>query len=205
MIRNCPKHGYYRGEQCACGEAGHLVLDDEKTEKLGRFVSGALRHFADDLGLAMNQRGWVDLNILCDVMKTRYKWATKEKLLAIIESDERGRYEVQGTKIRARYGHSVAVNMDLPDNDLSVLYYGASPEESDMIIESGVKPVRQRYVHLSTSKEKAIEVATIHTDKPVLFVVDAKAAQDSGIKMMKANENIVLSEQIPPEFLKKET
>ncbi len=202
MIRKCQNHGYFRGEACACGEAGTLVLNDEQVERLGRFISGALRHFPDDLGLAMNQHGWVDVDVLCDAMKTRYKWSNKEKLFSIIESDEKGRYEVKGNKIRARYGHSVDVDLDFPDNTLPELYYGASREEVDILLEKGIKPIRQRYVHLSTTVEKANEVASIHTEDPVLLAINAEEAQKEGVRLLSATENIVLSEEIPAQYLK---
>jgi len=202
MIRKCPAHGVFRGTECKCGETGSLILDDEQTERLGRFISGALRHFPDDLGLAMNQHGWVDLDVLCDAMRTRYKWANKEKLLSIIESDEKKRYEIQGRKIRARYGHSVDVDLDYTENALPELYYGASREEVDILLEKGIRPLKQRYVHLSTSTEKALEVAKIHTDDPILILIDAAEAQKNGVTMLSATENIVLSEEIPPQYLK---
>lgn len=201
MIKKCPVHGFIRGEACTCGEPGALMLTDEQTERLGRFISGALRHFPDDLGLAMDQHGWVDVGVLCDTMKTRYKWANKEKLFSIIESDEKGRYEIKANKIRARYGHSVDVDLDYPENTLPELYYGASREEVDILLEKGIKPMKQRYVHLSTSPEKAIEVAKIHTEDPVLIIVNAGDAQNDGVSMLSATENIVLSEKIPPEYL----
>lgn len=178
------------------------MLNDEQTERLGRFVSGALRHFPDDLGLAMNQHGWVDVDVLVDAMRTRYKWSNKEKLFSIIESDEKGRYEVKGNKIRARYGHSVDVDLDYDENTLPELYYGASREEVDILLEKGIKPIKQRYVHLSTSVEKAREVAKIHTDDPVLLVINAGEAQDDGVTMLSATENIVLAEEIPAQYLR---
>ena len=177
------------------------MLNDEQTERLGRFISGALRHFPDDIGLAINQQGWVDVDLLCDAMMVRYRWASKEKLFAMIESDEKGRYQVYGKKIRARYGHSVDIDLDYPDNTLPEIYYGASREEVDILLEKGIRPIRQRYVHLSTSSEKAMQVANIHTDDPVLIVVNAEEAQNDGIDMLDATEHIVLSEEIPPEYL----
>ncbi len=201
MIKKCPTHGVFRGTECNCKEPGILILDDEQTERLGRFISGALRHFPDDLGLAMNQHGWVDLDVLCDAMRTRYKWANKDKLFSMIESDEKGRYEIQGRKIRARYGHSVDVDLDYPENTLPELYYGASREEVDILLEKGIKPVKQRYVHLSTSIEKALEVARIHTDDPVLLKVNAQEARNDGVIILSANDNIVLSDEIPPQYL----
>jgi len=202
MIRKCQNHGFFRGEACSCGEAGTIMLNDEQTERLGRFISGALRHFPDDLGLAMNQHGWVDVDVLCDAMRTRYKWANKEKLFSIIESDEKGRYEVKGNKIRARYGHSVDIDLDYPDNTLPELYYGASREEVDILLEKGIRPIKQRYVHLSTSVEKAREVASIHTDDPVLLVINAEEARNDGVTLLAATENIVLAEEIPAKYLK---
>ncbi|MCZ7392828.1 MAG: RNA 2'-phosphotransferase [Candidatus Methanoperedens sp.] len=202
MIKKCLNHGFFRGETCACGESGSLILNDEQTERLGRFISGALRHFPDDLGLAMNQHGWVDVDVLCDAMRTRYKWANKEKLFSIIESDEKGRYEVKGNKIRARYGHSVDVDLDYPENTLPELYYGASREEVDILLEKGIKPIKQRYVHLSTSVDKAREVASIHTEDPVLLAINAEEAQKDGVSLLSATENIVLAEEIPAKYLR---
>jgi putative RNA 2'-phosphotransferase len=201
MIKNCPKHGFFRSDTCACGDAGILILNDEQTERLGRFISGALRHFPDDLGLAMNQHGWVDLDFLVDAMRTRYKWSNKEKLFSIIESDEKGRYEIKGNKIRARYGHSVDVDLDYEENTLPEIYYGASREEVDILLEKGIRPVKQRYVHLSTSADKAREVAKIHTEDPVLLVVNAQEAQDDGVAILSATKNIVLADEIPPQYL----
>lgn len=202
MIKKCQNHGFFRGESCACGEAGTLMLNDEQTERLGRFISGALRHFPDDLGLAMNQHGWVGVDLLVDAMMTRYKWSNKEKLFSIIESDEKGRYEVKGNKIRARYGHSVDVDLDYDENIIPELYYGASREEVDILLEKGIKPLKQRYVHLSTSTEKAIEVAKIHTEDPVLLVINADLAQKEGVTMLYATENIILAEEIPAQYLR---
>lgn len=201
MIRNCALHGVFRGTECNCGEAGILILDDEQTERLGRFISGALRHFPDDLGLAMNQHGWVDVDVLCDAMRTRYKWSNKDKLFSMIESDEKGRYEINGRKIRARYGHSVDVDLDYPETELPELYYGASREEVDILLEKGIRPIKQRYVHLSTSIEKALEVAKIHTDDPVLIRINAEEARNDGVKLLTANDNIVLSDEILPQYL----
>jgi putative RNA 2'-phosphotransferase len=201
MIKKCQNHGFFRGETCACGEAGTLMLNDEQTERLGRFISGALRHFPDDLGLAMNQHGWVDVDVLVDAMRTRYKWSNRDKLFSMIESDEKGRYEIKGNKIRARYGHSVDVDLDYDENTLPELYYGASREEVDILLEKGIRPVKQRYVHLSTSVDKAREVAKIHTEDPVLLVINAEEAHNDGVMMLSATENIVLADEIPPEYL----
>ena len=205
MIRKCIQHGYFRGDGCPeCGDEGCYVLDDDREERLGRFVSGALRHFPEDIGLEMDLQGWVDMDVLCDIMKKRYKWGTMERLVSLVESDLKGRYQIDGSFIRARYGHSVDVDLisDYPENELPYLYYGVSQEEADMLLENGITPVRQCYVHLSTSLEKAMHAASIHTENPVIFEVDAASAQDDGIDIVTVNEDIVLAKSIPSEYIR---
>lgn len=202
MIRRCTEHGYFRGGSCLqCKDPGRYLLDDGKEEKLGRFVSGTLRHFPASVGVEMDKCGWVNLNTFCEVMKKRYNWMRKEYLYALVESDEKGRYEVHDSKIRARYGHSVNIDLDYPESNFSYLYYGASPEEVDVLLENGIFPIKQRYIHLSTSYEKAAEVALIHTENPVIIQIDALRAQEEGISLKLATDYIVLAEKISPEYL----
>jgi putative RNA 2'-phosphotransferase len=202
MIKRCSQHGLFRGERCECGSAGQLLLDEAKTEQLGRLVAGALRHFPDDLGLAMDSNGWVDLSVLGDVVKSRHRWANENLVIALVQSDPKMRYEIDdNNKVRARYGHSVKVDLDHPENKLPKLYYGASEEEADRILEIGLKSASQRYVHLSTTPEKAWHVATFRTGNPRVIQADAASAQAAGVKMMTVNEDIVISDMIPPEYL----
>jgi putative RNA 2'-phosphotransferase len=201
MIRRCPQHGFFRGEHCECGSAGQLLLDETKTEQLGRLVAGCLRHFPGDLGLVMDGQGWVDLTSLGQVVASRHLWAGKELVIALVQSDSKQRYEIAGDRVRARYGHSMDVELDHPENELPRLYYGASEEEADRILEIGIKPASQKYVHLSTTAEKAWHVATFRTGNPRVIQAEAAAAQQAGVKMMTVNDDIVISDMIPARFL----
>lgn len=149
----------------------------------------------------MDRFGWVNINAFCDIMRKRYSWMRKEYLYALVESDEKGRYEIRNSRIRARYGHSVNIDLDYRESDSQYLYYGASPEEVDVLLENGIFPIKQRYVHLSTSYEKAVEVALIHTESPVILQIDAFKAQGDGISLKLATDDIVLAEKIPSEYL----
>jgi putative RNA 2'-phosphotransferase len=149
----------------------------------------------------MDPRGWVDLVALSDVINKRHRWADRNMLAALVESDPKKRYEITNDKIRARYGHSVNVDLDHPENTLPSLYYGANEEEADRILEVGLKSVSQRYVHLSTTPEKAWQVGTFRTGNPKVIQIDSAAAKENGIRMMTVNDDIVLSEPIPSIFL----
>jgi putative RNA 2'-phosphotransferase len=202
MIRRCQEHGYFRGEYCPeCDEKGRFLLDDEREQRLGRFVSGALRHFPDDLGLEMDLQGWVDLDKFCAIMKQRYTWTSEDRLIGLVESDVKNRYEIDGRYIRARYGHSVDVDLDYPIFEDKFLYYGVSQEEVEMLLEQGISPLRQTYVHLSTSRQRAIEAASVHTDNPVVLQVNAIEASETGVVFICANDDITLTEYVPAEFI----
>jgi putative RNA 2'-phosphotransferase len=56
-------------------------------------------------------------------------------------------------------------------------------------------------VHLSTTPEKAWQVATFRTGNPRVIQAKADACQEAGVKMMTVNKDIVISEMIPSRFL----
>ncbi len=204
-LRICPTHGFYRGDTCECGYKGEIILRKEKVEKLGRFISGVLRHFPDKFGLDMDKNGWVDFEKLVKIVGRKYRWANRWVVKALIYSDKKGRYELNGDKIRARYGHSVDVVLsDMPEAEEDLLYYGTSEEESIRLLELGIKPVKQSYVHLSTTIEKSEEVARLRTDEPIILEIDARKAREDGIRLIKVNENIVLAKEIPPQYILRE-
>lgn len=200
-IKQCQKHGFFRGEQCHCGNPGRFILSGFKAEKLGRIISGALRHFPKELGLHIEEHGWIDINELEKAIVQKYPWARRYHIEAMIETDEKGRYEISDDKVRARYGHSIQVNLDYPEADCDMLFYGTSEEEADRILEIGLKPVSQHYVHLSKSIEEAVKVACIRTEHPVIISVDAIKAKEHGIKIIDAGP-VCLSGPIPPEFIR---
>lgn len=203
-IRVCPAHGFYRGKKCECGYEGKLSIDKNRVDRLGRFISGILRHFPQKFDLKIDENGWADLDPLVEKASSRYNWVDRQSIEAIVASDKKNRYEISNGKIRARYGHSIKVELfDYPTADEQKLYYGTSDEEAQRILEIGIKPVNQTFVHLSTTIEKSERVARLRTDNPVIIEIDAEGAKKAGAKFLKANEFIVLSKEIPPEFVRK--
>ncbi|MCD1296129.1 RNA 2'-phosphotransferase [Methanocella sp. CWC-04] len=200
-LKKCPQHGYFRGQECSCGNIGTFVLSGYKAEKLGKIISGALRHFPGELGLKMDSNGWVELDELEKIIQNKYSWASIDHIDAMFSTDEKGRYERKGNKVRARYGHSINIDLDYPEVDSEMLFYGTSEEEADRILEIGLKPVNQHYVHLSKTIEEAVKVACIRTEHPVIISLDAKKARENGIKILDAGP-VCLAGPIPPEYIR---
>jgi putative RNA 2'-phosphotransferase len=208
MLRECQEHGYFRGETCPiCGEEGRFLMNDQELEQIGRTMAGALRHFPEKFGLTMDEQGFVSLREFVEALKKqreRYHWLRPHHIIAIIETDPKGRYQVSNDLIRATYGHSIPLNLKLPtDNIPDKLYYPTTPEEADILLETGLHPSDRKMVHLSKTYQDAVNAGKVRVENPIILEIDAQAAIDNGIEIGQAGRTVYLTTEIPPQFLKR--
>ncbi|MFO7991466.1 MAG: RNA 2'-phosphotransferase [Thermoplasmata archaeon] len=208
MIRECEEHGYYRDENCPeCGERGKFIMSDEEIKNLGKTTAGILRHFPDKYGLDVDDRAWVDLEHYVKALRNRQKrfhWLRRYHMEALVATDEKNRYQIEDGYIRATYGHSIDVDLDLPTEDIpDSLYLPTTEKEAELLLEGGVKPSDRIYVHLSGTYESAVGAGVVRTEKPVILKVDAKEAIEEGHAIMKAGKEVYITKEIQPEYLSK--
>jgi len=208
MLGKCDEHGYYRGETCpVCDKKGKFLMDDRELNALSRIMAGALRHFPDKLGLMMDGKGWVDISSFIESLGTSrsgFDWLRNYHIEALVATDERGRYQIDGGMIRAKYGHTVDVNLDdLPLADIDEFYYPVTEEEADMIIEGGLHPTDRKKVHLSSSIEKAIEAGKVRTEEPLILRIDGKKATKGGVKIYHAGKDVYVTDSIDAKYISK--
>ena len=206
MLRECGEHGYFRGEQCpVCGEQGKFLMNDQELEQIGRTMAGVLRHFPEKFGLEMDDQGFVDIRAFVNAMKgqsRRNHWIRPHHVIAIIETDPKGRYQVSNNLIRATYGHSIELNLRLPtDNIPEKLYYPTTQEEADIVLETGLKPSDRKMVHLSKTYQDAVNAGKVRTEQPIILEIDAQSAIESGIVIQQAGRTVFLAPEMPAEFL----
>jgi putative RNA 2'-phosphotransferase len=206
MLRECTEHGYFRGERCpVCGEEGRFLMSDEELERIGRTMAGALRHFPEKFDLNMDDQGFVSLRDFINSVKRhnpRYHWLRPHHIIALIETDPKGRYQVSNDLIRATYGHSLNLDLRLPtDNIPGSLFYPATPEEADIILETGLKPSDRKLVHLSKTYADAHKAGTVRTDEPIILVIDTASLISSGIEVQRAARTVYLVKEVPAEYL----
>ena len=206
MLEECQDHGYYRGEKCpVCGEEGKFVMNDWEMRKLSGTMIGILRHFPEQFDVEIDSKGWVDLREMADVIKKRrtdFHWLREKHVKAIAETDEKGRYQVEGRKIRATYAHTIDVDLsDLPSADNDELFYPVTEEEAEIVLEQGLYPIDRNKVHLSGSVEKALEAGKIRTGNPVILRIDAAKALKDGVKILKAGKDVYIVDEIDAQYL----
>lgn len=202
-IRRCPDDGFFDGESCPiCGRSGEVVVTSDRRTQLSKFISGALRHFPGDVGIQLDAAGWVDLELLCERTEERYGWFDPDMIPAIVATDPKGRFELDGDTIRATYGHSVDVSLDSADSPVpDKLYHGTAPENVDAILAEGLRPMGRQLVHLSDSIGEARTVGQRHAATPVILRVDATGLLAEGWDVTKRGKHVFTVEQVPPPFL----
>lgn len=208
MLKECAQHGYFREDACpVCGQPGRFLMNDHELDHLGRVMTGILRHFPEKYGLEMQPHGWIPFPQLVQAIVGRhrgYHWLRPHHLVAIAESDPKGRYEVRDDRVRATYGHTVEVELDLPTEDIpDELFFPVTPEEAPIVLEVGLKPSDRKKVHLSKTAEDARAAGAVRHPDPVILEVDTRAARGDGLVIMKAARTVYLVDQVPPKFLKR--
>jgi putative RNA 2'-phosphotransferase len=104
--------------------------------------------------------------------------------------------------VRATYGHSIPLELELPTDDIPPeLFYPATPEELDIILEAGLLPSDRSMVHLSLTYDDAMNAGSVRVEDPVILVIDTNAVFEAGYEIGKAGKTVFLAKQIPPECL----
>ena len=87
------------------------------------------------------------------------------------KTDPKGRYEVRGNMMRATYGHTVEIELDLPSTDIpDSLYYPCDPEESGNLLDVGISPGDGSHVHLSASIRATMKVIVLVVEYTLMMV-----------------------------------
>lgn len=91
----------------------------------------------------------------------------------MVATNDKRRFAVEGTRIRASQGHSVEVDLGLPAaTPPSHLYHGTVASNLDAIRAEGLRPMNRHDVHLSPDRETATRVGA-RRGRPVVLGVDA--------------------------------
>jgi putative RNA 2'-phosphotransferase len=177
--------------------------DTTRRVRLSRLVALVLRHRPDEVGLSLDEGGFVSVDALSEALASQPGWdsVTVGDLVALAQTDSR-RYEVRDGRIRARYGHTVSVEQPgEPAFPPEWLYYGTAPAEAARMIQEGLRPAGRQHVHLSTTPQAALEVGRRHASDAVVVVVLARRAAEGGIEFRRANPALFLTGSLAPEFL----
>lgn len=209
MLKECQAHGYFRDEYCpVCGSEARFLLNDQEVDMLGRTMAGVLRHFPERYELAVDKNGWIDLRDFLTAIQSRnrrLRFLKPHHIIGLVETDPKGRYQFQDGRLRATYGHTFDVELDLPTENIpETLFYPTSEADWPKVQQEGLKPTGdQKMVHLSRTFEAALEAGRVRNPTPVILEVDTRAARGDGVVVMKAGKTVYLTREVAPQYIRR--
>lgn len=168
---------------------------------MSKFMSYLLRH--NPRGLQIDESGFVRLHDLLKRVKERYD-VNEAFIRDIVRARGKVRFQIVNGTIKALYGHTIDVEIVLPeDESVKILYHGTTAAAASEILKGGLRSMKRRLVHLSVTREVAREVGKRRTGNPAILVIDAEKARRDGIRFHKATDSVYLSKRIPPKYIEK--
>jgi putative RNA 2'-phosphotransferase len=169
--------------------------------RVSRFLSRHLRHKPGDIGLVLDDGGWVDVDVLLEACARHGIVLTKAELEDVVSNSDKQRFALEGNRIRANQGHTVEVDLGLAvRRPPAVLYHGTVSASLATIRAEGLKPMGRHDVHLSSDVDTATKVGS-RRGKPVVLTVQAEAMHQAGYEFRVSDNGVWLVAEVPPQFL----
>lgn len=177
-------------------------MDERRVVKVSKYLSKHLRHQPERLGLTLDAGGWVEIDTLIAATTAHGFRLTREELDHVVAVNDKKRFTVEGTRIRAGQGHSVDVDLGLPPAvPPAYLYHGTVARNLDAIRAEGLRPMNRHDVHLSADRETAERVGA-RRGRPVVLPVDATAMHRDGHVFRTSANGVWLTGAVPPRYLR---
>ncbi|MGW3985732.1 RNA 2'-phosphotransferase [Streptomyces sp. NPDC004830] len=177
-------------------------MDERRTVKVSKYLSKHLRHQPGRIGLTLDEAGWVEIDTLIAAAAAHGFRFSRDELDQVVATNDKRRFAVQGSRIRASQGHSVEVDLGLsPATPPAHLYHGTVARHLEAIRAEGLRPMNRHAVHLSPDRETATRVGA-RRGRPVVLGVDAAAMHRDGHVFQVSENGVWLTEAVPPGYLR---
>ncbi len=171
--------------------------------RVSKFLSRALRHEPERVGIVLDEHGWTDVAALLDACARKGVAITREELAEIVATSDKQRFALSedGARIRANQGHSVEVDLALaPTDPPARLYHGTTPTALDGVRATGLDKRERHHVHLSADVETARRVGG-RRGRPVVLTVRAGQMAAEGHVFYRSDNGVWLTEHVPVAYL----
>ncbi len=163
----------------------------------------ALRHDPSRFGVDLDEEGWTSFEELVIAIRfEQYDWDFLDESVIAAAIAGMDRFEVRDGKIRAVYGHSIALaKPPAVATPPAILFHGTASENVPSILQQGILRMKRMFAHFSTDYDWVVQFLS---DKPTwtIFAVDTPLAVEAGMTFRKANHHVWLADSMHPRFLK---
>lgn len=175
--------------------------------EISQFLSYALRHQPDAIGVTLDREGWTDISSLLTGAACAGKQLDLNLIQTVVARSDKNRFEISfdGLRIRAVQGHSTdQVRIEYSENiPPELLYHGTATRFLESIRKEGLLPGSRHYVHLSEDTQSATAVGRRH-GKPIVLVIAAGIMYQQEFRFYLAPNGIWLTSCVPSQFIAEE-
>jgi putative RNA 2'-phosphotransferase len=178
-------------------------MNDQRKTKISKFLSLVLRHKPDEIGIQLDEAGWVDVPVLLEAMARHGTTISREDLAEVVATSEKKRFifSEEGSRIRANQGHSVTVDLGLqPATPPEILFHGTATRFIDSIRKGGLQKMQRQHVHLCADIDTASDVGERH-GKLAMLHIRAGDMQRDGLKFFRSANGVWLTDEVPPQYI----
>ncbi|MFF4822122.1 RNA 2'-phosphotransferase [Streptomyces sp. NPDC001312] len=177
-------------------------MDERRTVKVSKYLAKHLRHQPERIGLTLDEGGWVEIDALIAAAAAHGFRFSREELDHVVATNDKRRFAVEDSRIRASQGHSIGVDLGLPTaTPPPYLYHGTVARNLEAIRSEGLRPMNRHDVHLSPDRETATRVGA-RRGRPVVLAVDAAAMHRDGHVFHVSANGVWLTQSVPPRYLR---
>ncbi|MEU6737422.1 RNA 2'-phosphotransferase [Streptomyces physcomitrii] len=177
-------------------------MNERRTVTVSKYLSLHLRHQPERIGLVLDEAGWVEIDALLAAAAAHGFRLSRAELDQVVAANDKQRFAVDGTRIRASQGHSIPVDLGLsPSVPPGPLYHGTVDHHLPAIRAEGLRPMDRHDVHLSPDRETATRVGA-RRGRPVILTVDAPAMHAAGHEFRRSANGVWLTAAVPPSYLR---
>jgi putative RNA 2'-phosphotransferase len=173
-------------------------MDSDLVKKKSKRLSWLLRHGATEVGLDMDEAGWVDVDA---VLKTLHM--SRAELETVVRENDKRRLQLENGRVRACQGHSldnIAVTREGLESswaryaDEASVWHGTSIDAVPSIAREGILAVGRTHVHLApTTTSKVGKRSAVH----VMLEVCPTRVRGAGLDLYVAPNGVILAREIP--------
>jgi putative RNA 2'-phosphotransferase len=179
-----------------------MESDDRRTVKVSKYLSKHLRHQPELIGVTLDEGGWVEIDTLLAAAAAHGFRITRDELDRVVATNDKKRFAIEGSRIRASQGHTIEVELALPEAaPPAYLYHGTVARNLDAIRAEGLRPMSRHDVHLSPDRETASQVGA-RRGRPVVLTVDAGAMHRDGHVFHVSANGVWLTKAVPSQYLR---
>lgn len=172
---------------------------------ISKFLSYILRHHPESIGLQLDNNGWAQVSELIEKARKEGRSLNRNALEKVMQHGSKNRFifSEDGNYIRAGYGHSIDVNLQMKSKaPPKELYHGTAQKNRKSILQDGIHSGSRNFVHLSATRDDAKHVGSRHGE-PVILIVKAREMSRRGhdFYQSESEPDIWLTKKVPAAYV----